>query len=80
MIEKISLALFDESGAVVPISKISDAQLEIKLDIAIAEMFTKICFRNNKLDEQQIKTAEKFNFALNLKNYLQELKENEFTF
>ena len=76
MIEKISLVLTNESGDSVPVEKISDAQIEIKIDVAIADIFSKICFRNNSIEDQEIKTAEKFIFAANLHNYLKEMKEN----
>ncbi len=76
MIEKISLALLNESGEVVPIDKVTDARLEIKIEVAIADLFSQICFRNNSIEDPEIKNAEKFFFALNLKNYLKEMKEN----
>jgi len=76
MIEKISLVLINESGDTVPIEQATFTQLEIKIDVAIADIFSKICFRNNDITDAEIKTAEKFIFALNLKNYLEEMKEN----
>lgn len=76
MIEKISLVLADESGNFVPVEAVSDAQIEIKIDIAIADLFSAICRANNSISDSEIKTAEKFHLALNLKNYLQETKEN----
>lgn len=74
MIEKISLALVDESGNVLPLKQ-RDAQLEIKLEEAIADLFSKICCRNNSIEDQEIKINEKYIFALNLQNYLKETKE-----
>ena len=76
MIEKISLALLNESGDVVPVERVTDAQLEIKIDVAIADLFSQICFRNNSIKDQEIKVAEKFYLAKNLKNYLKEIKDN----
>ena len=75
MIEKITLMLTNESGESVPIEKVTDAQIEIKIDVAIADIFSKICFRNNSIQDQEIKTAEKFIFAANLNRYLKEMKE-----
>lgn len=76
MIEQISLVLTDESGNFVPLEKVSNAQLEIKIDVAIADLFSQICFRNNSIKDAEIKTAEKFHLAKTLKNYLEEMKEN----
>lgn len=76
MIEKISLVIAGESGDFLPLEKTSAGQLEAKLEETIADLFSKICFRNNSITDQEIKTAEKFHFALNLKNYLQEIKED----
>ena len=74
MIEQIQLALINESGDIVPIEQATFTQLEIKIDVATADIFSKICFRNNNITDAEIKTAEKFFFALNLKNYLEEMK------
>lgn len=76
MIEKISLALINESGETVPIEKTTAAQIEIKLETAIADLFSEICCRNNSIEDQEIKTAEKFFFALNLKKYLEEIEND----
>jgi len=76
MIEKISLALISESGDVVHLEKETAARLEIKIDIATADLFSSICFRNNTIADAEIKTAEKFFFALKLKKYLEEINEN----
>jgi hypothetical protein len=76
MIEQISLVLADESGNFVPVEKTSLAQIEIKIDVAIADLFSQICFRNNSIEDQEIKTAEKFHLAKTLNNYLEEMKKN----
>ncbi len=73
MIEQITLALISESGDVVPIETENNSRLEIKLDVAIADLFSKICFANNDIKDAEIKLAEKFNLARNLKNYLEEM-------
>lgn len=76
MISKISLCLMDEMGDCVPIERCSQQQLEIKIDTAIADAFSAICFRNNSIADAEIKTAEKFYFAVNLQNYLKETNDN----
>ena len=74
MIEKISLALVNESGEMILIGE--EKHLAAKIEIAIADTFAEIRSRINALPDEEIKTAERFNFALNLKNYLKEIKEN----
>jgi len=78
MIEQISLRIADESGEFVPI-KTTMARLEIKIDVATAEIFSEICFRNNSIADEEIKLAEKFNLAKSLKNYLEEIKNADTT-
>jgi hypothetical protein len=76
MIEKISLGLINESGDCLEIEKQTFRQIESKIEIVIADLFSAICFSNNDIADDEIKIAEKFHFAMNLKNYLKELKEN----
>ncbi len=77
MIEKISFALIDESGNMIPIREVQkNARIEIKIDIAIADIFSEICFINNSITDMEIKVAEKFQLAKILKNHLEEIKEN----
>ncbi len=77
MIEKISFALIDESGNMIPIREVhKNARIEIKIDIAIADIFSEICFINNSITDMEIKVAEKFQLAKILKNHLEEIKEN----
>lgn len=77
MIEKISFALIDESGNTVPVRESQrNAQIEIKIDIAIADLFSEICFINNSIADTEMKVAEKFELAKMLKNHLEEMKEN----
>lgn len=81
MIEKISLVIAvavagEASGDFVPLEKTSARQIESKIEETIAELFSQICFRNNSIEDQEIRTAEKFHFALYLKNHLKEIKEN----
>lgn len=74
MIEKISLGLIDESGNFIAIKDATTTQTEIKIEMIIADTFGAICFRNNSIQDQEIKNAEKFHFALNLKKYWEEIK------
>ena len=76
MIEKISLSLINESGEHLEIEKQTLGQIESKVETIIAETFSGICFFNNDTPDHEIRIAEKFNFAVNLKNYFKELKEN----
>lgn len=76
MIDGINLIIANRLGDALPIDRITPEQLEIKIDVAIADMFSQICFRNNNIADAEGKTAQKFYFALNLKNYLEEIKEN----
>lgn len=73
MIEEIKLALINESGDAIPIEKMSGERVAVRIDIAIADLFSQICFRNNAITDAEIHNAEKFLFALNLKNYLEEM-------
>lgn len=75
MIEQIKLVLMNESGDIVPIEKPNNTQIEIKIDVAIADIFSRICFRNNSIKDTEIKVAEKFHLAKTLKNYLQEIPD-----
>lgn len=75
MIEKITLRIADESGAFVALSE-SELKLQSKLDVYIADTFSEIVRLGQSIADEEIKTAEKFYLAVNLKNYLQEMKEN----
>ncbi len=76
MIEKISLSLTNESGDCLEIEKQTFGQIESKVEIIIADTFSGICFFNNDTPDNEIRIAEKFNFAVILKRYFKELKEN----
>ena len=72
MIEQINLVLANESGDFVFVRA---NNVEMKIETAIADLFSEICRRNNSIEDAEIKIAEKFNFCLNLKNYLEEMKK-----
>lgn len=75
MIERISFALIDESGNVVPIEPLKTVNVGVKIEMAIADCFAEIRSEINELRDDEIKIAEKFNFALNLQRFLKEMKE-----
>ncbi len=75
MIEKIFLQIADEAGNVIEIAE-NHLQLQSRLDTAIADYFSQIIFRHQAIDDDEIKTAEKFHLAHTLKFYLKEIKEN----
>jgi hypothetical protein len=75
MIERISLQLINESGDAIEVKQ-SGRKLESKIDVTIAELFSQICFSNNDIEDEEIKNAEKFRLALNLKEYLEDIKRN----
>lgn len=75
MIEKISLALVNESGEFVLINE-SDRKIESKIEIEIADYFTKINQELNKCTDTEIRVSEKFVLCTLLRNYLQEIKEH----
>ena len=77
MIEKITFALIDESGNIIRLRECRrNARIEIKIDIATADLFSEITFINNSISDEEIKIAEKFHLAKTLQNYLEEKKEN----
>lgn len=76
MIEKISIALIDESGNFIEIPKQSSGKIESKLEESLADLFTAICFANNEIEDGEIRLAEKFHFANFLQNYLREQNKN----
>jgi hypothetical protein len=73
MIETITLALINESGDFLAVEDQSPRRIENDLDIACADLFTNICARLSEIKDEEIRRAEKFFFALNLKNYLKEM-------
>ena len=77
MIEKITFALIDESGNIIPLrGSRRNARIEINIDVATADLFSEITFINNSISDEEIKIAEKFHLAKTLQNYLEEKKEN----
>ena len=75
MIDKISMSITNESGETLRFDE-SLTKLESRIETATADLFSQICFRNNSIQDAEIKTAEKFYFALQLQNYLKEREED----
>lgn len=75
MIEKISLCLRDETDNLIEIES-TDGQIQVKLDIAIADKISTINSFIQSVSDPLMRTAEKFYFCKILQNYEKELKEN----
>ena len=75
MIEKIVMQIADESGNTVEIVE-SDLKIQSKLDSTIADYFSQIIFAQQGIADDEIRIAEKFNLAHELKLYLKEMKTN----
>lgn len=75
MIETITLVLTNDDGEILPV-KPKDIKPDVLIEIETADLFTEICKLNNSIEDAQIKTAEKFHFALSLKNYVEDIKRN----
>ena len=75
MIEKIIMQIADESGNTVELIE-SDLKIQSKLDSTIADYFSRIIFAQQGIADDEIRIAEKFNLAHELKLYLKEMKKN----
>jgi len=64
MIEQIALAVVSASGDMLRVE--NNEQLEMRIETAIADLFTEICRTNNNLGDEDVKISEKFFFAMNL--------------
>ncbi len=73
MINKILLRLVNDSGDSITVAD-TNASVESLLEITTAELFSEICKRNNDTKDNEIRTDEKFRFALNLHEYLIDLE------
>lgn len=74
MEETISLALINDSGEFIPIK--SNKGIESKLEILIAETFTKInqTLNNENTNDSEIRIAEKFRLCQHLIKFLADYK------
>ena len=75
MVEKIIMQIADESGNTVEIVE-SDLKIQSKLDATIADYFSQIIFAQQAIPDDEIRIAEKFNLAHELKLYIQEMRKN----
>ena len=75
MIEKISLCAVSESGETVTLDE-SIIKISSGLDVVIADIFGAINRNLQSIADEETRGCEKFYFALSLKNYLKEIKEN----
>ncbi len=71
MINKIGLALINESGEFIPIKS---SKLESEIEITIAETFTKINHSLNGNKDKEIRLDEKFRLCQHLIKFLEEVK------
>lgn len=76
MIEKISLCLCDESGTTIEIVE-SNLKLQSHIDTLTADYFSQIIFRLQSIEDDEMRTAEKFHLCHTLKIYLKEMQNNE---
>ncbi|MBX7173914.1 MAG: hypothetical protein K1X72_23290 [Pyrinomonadaceae bacterium] len=76
MLNKISLALADESGKVVTIDE-KPFNVEIKLDTKIIELWTQSLEKFKSITDEELRHAQKFEFINLVTNFLQENREDD---
>lgn len=76
MLNKISLALIDESGTVIPVNEKS-YRVEQNLDISILELYTATLDRFKEITDEESKFAAKFELVNLLTNFLKENKADD---
>lgn len=76
MLNKISLALIDESGTVIPISE-KTYQVEMRMDETILNLYSATFNRFKEMTDAELKFAAKFELITLLTNFLEETKEDE---
>ena len=74
MLNKISLALIDESGTVIPVNE-KRYRVEENLDISILELYTATFNHFKEIDDEELKFAAKFELVNLLTRFLKETKE-----
>lgn len=79
MLNKISLALVDESGNVIPLSE-RPFQVESRLDTAMIELWAEALKKFKAIGDEELRFAQKFEFINSLTNFLQEKTEDEHPF
>ncbi len=73
MISKISICAVNENGDSIALDE-SIIKIQSGLDVVIADTFSAIVRKQQSIDDEEIKSEEKFFFALNLKKYLKEME------
>lgn len=76
MLNKISLALIDESGTVIPVNE-KPYRVEENLDISILNLYTATLDRFKAMDDEETKFAAKFELVNLLTNFLKETKQDD---
>ena len=76
MLNKISLALIDESGTVIPVNEKS-YRVEQNLDLSIIELYTATMNLFKEITDEEAKFAAKFELVNLLTNFLKENKHDE---
>ena len=79
MIEKITMCLCAENRTSFIEIPQSELKLQSKLDIVIADTFSKIVGAQQSVKDDAIRTAEKFKLAQTLNNYWEEMNRNDDT-
>lgn len=79
MLNKISLALTDESGNVIPLSE-RPFQVESRLDTAMIELWADALKKFKAIGDEELRFAQKFEFINQLNKFLQETKQDEHPF
>lgn len=76
MLNKISLALIDESGTVIPVNE-KPYRVEENLDNSILELYSATFNRFKEMNDEEEKFAAKFELVNLLTNFLKETKETD---
>lgn len=76
MLNKISLALIDESGTVIPVNE-KPYRVEENLDISILNLYTATLDRFKQMKDDEAKFAAKFELVNLLTNFLKENKTDD---
>ncbi len=76
MLNKISIALIDESGAVIPVTE-KPYQVEMKLDAAILELWADSANRFKAITDEEERFAQKFEFVNLLTKFFKEINDND---
>lgn len=76
MLNKISLALIDETGTVIPVNE-KPYRVEENLDISILNLYTATLDRFKQMNDEEAKFAAKFELVNLLTNFLKENKTDD---